>query len=112
YPALHQPANFIEQSLAGLERSLAGAFVLIFLALYVFLRDGRSALISIISIPFSLLAAIAVLNYFGYTLNTMTLSGFVVALGVLVDDAVVSIENILRRLRDNSQLEYQQPRAE
>jgi CzcA family heavy metal efflux pump len=112
YPALHQPANFIEQSLAGLERSLAIAFVLILLALYLFLRDSRSALISMISIPFSLLAAIAVLNFFGYTLNTMTLSGFVVALGVLVDDAVVSIENILRRLRDNSQLTYQQPRAD
>jgi CzcA family heavy metal efflux pump len=112
YPALHQPANFIEQSLSGLEGSLAIAAALILLFLYLFLRDGRSAFISIIAIPFSLLAAIVVLKLLGQSLNTMTLSGFVVALGVLVDDAVVSIENILRRLRDNSQLEYQQPRSE
>jgi CzcA family heavy metal efflux pump len=112
YPALHQPANFIEQSLAGLERSLAIAAALIVVFLYLFLRDGRSALLSAISIPFSLLAAIMVLKLLGQSLNTMTLSGFVVALGVLVDDAVVGIENILRRLRDNSQIDYQQPRAE
>src|SRR5258706_16065048 len=91
YPALHQPANFIERALEGLERSLAIAAVLILLALYLLLRDWRSALISMAAIPFSLLAAIAVLDQFGYTLNTMTLSGFVVALGVLVDDAVVGI---------------------
>jgi CzcA family heavy metal efflux pump len=104
YPALHQPANFIERAIGGLGRSLAIAAALIFVALYLFLRDWRSALISFISIPMSLLAAIAVLDQFGYTLNTMTLSGFVVALGVLVDDAVAGIENILRRLRENAQI--------
>ena len=104
YPALHQPATFIERALGGLERSMAIAALLIFFTLYAFLRDMRSAIISFISIPLSVLAAIAVLGYFGYTLNTMTLSGLIVALGVLVDDAVVSVENILRRLRDNAQL--------
>ncbi len=103
YPALHQPASFIERAIGSLERSLVIAAVLILLTLYAFLRDWRSALISFVSIPLSLLAAIAVLDHFGYTLNTMTLGGFVVALGVLVDDAVVGIENILRRLRENSQ---------
>ena len=109
YPALHQPATFIERSLHGLERSMAIAAVLILLTLYLFLRDWRSALISFVSIPLSLLAAIAVLNAFGYTLNTMTLSGFIVALGVLVDDAVIGIENILRRLRENSQEKTPRP---
>ena len=80
--------------------------------LYAFLRDWRSALISFVSIPLSLLVAIAVLDCFGYTLNTMTLSGFIVALGVLVDDAVAGIENILRRLRENSQEAMQRPRTE
>jgi len=112
YPALHQPANFIERSIRSLERSLAYAAILILAALYAFLRDWRSALISFFSIPLSLLTAIAVLNYFGYTLNTMTLSGFVVALGVLVDDAVAGIENILRRLRENSQHMSPRPRTE
>ena len=111
YPALHQPATFIERSLHGLERSMAIAAVLILMTLYLFLRDWRSALISFATIPMSLLAAIAVLNAFGYTLNTMTLSGFIVALGVLVDDAVIGIENILRRLRENSQETTPRPRA-
>lgn len=111
YPALHQPANFIELSLAGLVRALAIAAILIFVALLFLLRDGRSAFIALMAIPFSLLAAIAVLNHFGYTLNTMTLSGFVVALGVLVDDAVVGIENILRRLKDNTKANPPKPRV-
>ncbi|HEX3808180.1 MAG TPA: efflux RND transporter permease subunit, partial [Rhizomicrobium sp.] len=112
YPALHQPATFIERALGGLERSMVIAALLIFIALIAFLRDVRSAIISFISIPLSVLAAIAVLDFFGYTLNTMTLSGLIVALGVLVDDAVVSVENILRRLRDNSQSPTPLPRTD
>jgi CzcA family heavy metal efflux pump len=112
YPALHQPANFIERALTNLERSMAIAALLIFFTLYAFLRDLRSAVISFISIPLSVLAAVAVLGYCGYTMNTMTLSGLIVALGVLVDDAVVSVENILRRLRQNSQLSDPLPRTE
>jgi len=104
YPSLHQPATFIERALNSLERAMAIGAILIFFVLFAFLRDMRSAVISLISIPLSVLAAIGVLDYFGYTLNTMTLSGLVVALGVLVDDAVVSVENILRRLRENSQI--------
>ncbi|HUB84560.1 MAG TPA: efflux RND transporter permease subunit, partial [Rhizomicrobium sp.] len=112
YPALHQPANFIERALTNLERSMAIAALLIFFTLYAFLRDVRSAVISFISIPLSVLAAVAVLGYCGYTMNTMTLSGLIVALGVLVDDAVVSVENILRRLRQNAQLREPQPRTD
>ncbi|MGN6516468.1 MAG: efflux RND transporter permease subunit, partial [Rhizomicrobium sp.] len=112
YPALHQPATFIERALKGLGFAMGIAAVLIFFALYAFFRDVRSAIISIISIPLSVLAAIGVLRYFGYTLNTMTLSGLIVALGVLVDDAVVSVENILHRLRDNAQTRDPQPRTE
>ena len=102
YPALHRPANFIELALGNLENALAVAVFLILAVLYAFLRDWRSALIAFLAIPLSLLAAIAVLAHFGYTLNTMTLGGFAVALGVLVDDAIIGIENILRRLRENS----------
>ena len=105
YPALHRPANFIERALGNLEESLAIAAILILVLLYLFLRDVRAALIAFTAIPLSLLAAAAALNHMGMTLNTMTLGGFAVALGVLVDDAIIGIENILRRLRENARLE-------
>ncbi|HEY2677375.1 MAG TPA: efflux RND transporter permease subunit, partial [Steroidobacteraceae bacterium] len=101
YSSLHRPANFIESALRNLRDSLLIAVVLILALLYLFLRDVRAALIAFTAIPLSLLAAIAVLNRIGLTLNTMTLGGFAVALGVLVDDAIIGIENILRRLREN-----------
>src|SRR5579863_531175 len=101
YPALQRPANFIESALSSLEQSLVIAAILILAVLYLFLRDWRSALITFLAIPLSLLAATAVLDRMGYTLNTMTLGGFAVSLGVLVDDAIIGIENVLRRLGEN-----------
>jgi CzcA family heavy metal efflux pump len=102
YSRLHRPANFIERALGDLQHSLIIAAILIVVVLLLFLRDWRAALIAFSAIPLSLLAAIAVLDHYGYTLNTMTLGGFAVALGVLVDDAIIGIENIMRRLRENS----------
>jgi CzcA family heavy metal efflux pump len=110
YPALQRPANFIERALGDLRRSLIIAGVLIFVVLYLFLRDLRAAVIAFTAIPLSLLAASAVLDRLGLTLNTMTLGGFAVALGVLVDDAIIGIENILRRLRENRLLPQPQER--
>lgn len=112
YPGLHRPANFIERALGDLRQSLLIAAVLILAVLYLFLRDARAALIAFTAIPLSLLAAILVLNRMGQTLNTMTLGGFAVALGVLVDDAIIGIENILRRLRNNALLTTPLPRLE
>ena len=112
YPALHRPANFIERALGDLEESLTLAALLILAVLYLFLRDVRAALIAFSAIPLSLLAAVAVLDRMGLTLNTMTLGGFAVALGVLVDDAIIGIENIMRRLRENSRLAAPRPRLE
>jgi CzcA family heavy metal efflux pump len=112
YPALHRPANFIERALGNLEESLTLAAVLILAVLYLFMRDARAALIAFSAIPLSLLAAVAVLDHLGLTLNTMTLGGFAVALGVLVDDAIIGIENILRRLRENTRLSAPRPRLE
>ncbi|HEV8019079.1 MAG TPA: efflux RND transporter permease subunit [Steroidobacteraceae bacterium] len=112
YPALHRPANFIERALGNLEESLAIAAVLILALLYVFLRDIRAATIAFTAIPLSLLAAVAVLRWMGLTLNTMTLGGFAVALGVLVDDAIIGIENIMRRLRENAWLGAPRARLE
>jgi CzcA family heavy metal efflux pump len=101
-PALHRPASFIETALGNLSRTLAIGAFLIAIVLYAFLRDWRSALIAFMAIPLSLLAAVVVLDHFNVALNTLTLGGFAVALGVLVDDAVIYLENILRRLRENT----------
>jgi len=109
---LHRPANFIERALKNLEQSLVIAVILILAVLYLFLRDFRAALIAFTAIPLSLLAAVAVLDRMGLTLNTMTLGGFAVALGVLVDDAIIGIENILRRMRDNVRLPEPKARLE
>lgn len=112
FPRLQRPANFIERALSSLEHSLLIAAVLILAVLYVFLRDWRSALITFMAIPLSLLAATEVLRSLGHTLNTMTLGGFSVALGVLVDDAIIGIENVLRRLAENRTLATPRPRSE
>jgi CzcA family heavy metal efflux pump len=104
FPHLHRPANFIESALASLQRSLVIAAVLILAVLYLFLRDWRSAFITFLAIPLSLLATAFVLERMGQTLNTMTLGGFAVALGVLVDDAIIGVENVLRRLAENRAL--------
>ena len=112
YSRLHRPANFIERALGDLKESLVIAAVLILAVLYLFLRDFRAALIAFTAIPLSLLAAVAVLDRMGLTLNTMTLGGFAVALGVLVDDAIIGIENILRRLRENRTLASPKPRLD
>jgi len=105
FPALHRPATFIETALGNLGRTLAIGALLIGIVLYAFLRDWRSALIAFTAIPLSLLAAVVVLDHFNVALNTLTLGGFAVALGVLVDDAVIYLENILRRLRVNAALD-------
>lgn len=102
YPAIHRPATFVERSLANLERALLLGVGLILMVLYAFLRSMRTALISFAAIPLSLLAAVAALSALGQSLNTITLGGFAVALGVLVDDAIIDIENIMRRLREGA----------
>jgi CzcA family heavy metal efflux pump len=102
YPAMQRPANFIERALNSLEQSLGIAAILIFVVLYLFFRDWRSACIIFLAIPLSLTSSLIVLERAGYTLNTMTLAGFAMSLGVLVDDAIIDIENILRRLSQNA----------
>jgi CzcA family heavy metal efflux pump len=99
FPRLHRPANFIESALAGISRDLAVGAAMIALVLLLFLRSVRVALIIFMAIPLSLLAALIVLGLAGQTINTMTLGGLAVALGVVIDDAIVDVENIVRRLQ-------------
>ena len=101
-PTIFRPATFIEMSLQNLNRALLIGCVLVILVLIVFLYDWRTALISLMAIPLSLIAAALVLRYRGGTLNTMVLAGLVIALGEVVDDAIIDVENIVRRLRLNA----------
>ena len=96
---LHRPANFIASALGGIADDLAIGAVLIGVVLFLFMRDWRAVLISFVSIPLALLTAVIVIEAMGATINTMTLGGLAVALGVVVDDAVIDTENIVRRLR-------------
>lgn len=100
---LFRPANFIDTAMGNIRLSLyiGGALVIIVLTLFLF--DLRTAAIAIAAIPLSLLAGIIVLEKLGGTLNTMTLGGLAIAVGVVVDDAVIGVENIVRRLRENRQ---------
>lgn len=99
YPSLHRPATFIEVALHAMRDALLYGALLVVVVLILFLRSWRTALISFVTIPLSLLFAIAVMEHMGWTINIMTLSGLAVALGVVVDDAIIDVENILRRLR-------------
>ena len=108
-PKLFRPANFIETATHNLKRSLLIGAVLVVLVLSLFLFNLRTAAISCAAIPWSLLGAVIVLQKIGFSLNTMTLGGLAIAVGVVVDDAVINVENILRRLRENRHLPVPRP---
>jgi CzcA family heavy metal efflux pump len=98
---IFRPATFIEMSLRNLNRALLIGCVLAIIVLIFFLNDWRTALISALAIPTSLTIAALILHYRGGTINTMVLAGLIIALGELVDDAIIDVENIMRRLRIN-----------
>jgi CzcA family heavy metal efflux pump len=99
--SIFRPASFIQRSVSNLETAMLTGCLLVVAVLFAFLWSWRTALISAIAIPLSLAAAILVLRWLGGTLNTMVLAGLVIALGEVVDDAIIDVENILRRLREN-----------
>ena len=103
YPDLFRPANFIDTALHNVKSSLLIGGVLVVAILILFLFDLRTAAISCAAIPLSLLTAIEVMQYFGLSLNTMTLGGLAISVGIVVDDAIIDVENILRRLRESSE---------
>jgi len=101
YPRLFRAADFIQISLANIRSSLLLGGALVAIVLTLFLYNLRTAFISLTAIPLSLLMAIVVLTQMGATLNTITLGGLAIAIGEVVDDAIIDVENILRRLREN-----------
>ncbi len=100
-PTIFRPATFIERAIENLGHALLIGCVLVIVILVAFLFDWRTALISLTAIPLSLVSAVVVLTAFGITLNTMVIAGLVIALGEVVDDAIIDVENIVRRLRLN-----------
>ena len=97
-PDLFKPSNFIDASIKGLRVDIIiGAFFVISI-LYLFLFNFKTAFISAVAIPLSLLSAISVMSYFNFGLNVMVISGLAIALGEVVDDAIIDVENIFRRI--------------
>jgi CzcA family heavy metal efflux pump len=106
---LFRPANYIQASIESIGGHLAIGAALVIAVLFIFLYNVRTAFISAVAIPLSLLAAATVLVYFGISLNIMVLGGLAIALGEVVDDAIIDTENIFRRLRENLRLDAPRP---
>jgi len=107
---IFRQADFIDVAIHNVTSALRDGVVLVLIIVLLFLASGRASAIAILAIPLSLVTAIFVLSAFGATLNTMTLGGMAIAVGELVDDAVIDVENVLRRLKQNSLLAPEQRR--
>ena len=109
YPAMHRPATFIETALAHMKESILLGAGLVAVVLLIFIGNFRAALISLTAIPLSLLGTILIMDRLKINLDTMTLGGLAIAIGEVVDDAIIDVENIMRRLRSNSLLDKPLP---
>lgn len=105
---IFRQADFIDSSVNNLQQSLFEGAIFVIVVLFFFLMDIRTTLISVIAIPMSIIVTIFVLHAMGLTINTMTLGGIAIAIGSLVDDAIVDVENVYKRLRANRALPKEQ----
>jgi len=109
HPALFRPATFIDVALHNVTTSLLLGAALVTVILLLFLADWHAAAVSLTAIPLSLVTALIVLDRFGFTINTLTLGGLAIAIGEVVDDAIIDVENIARRVRENRALASPRP---
>lgn len=106
-----QQADFIKRSIGNVQSALIEGGVMVAVVLFLFLWNFRTTFITLTAIPLSLLAAVLVMDYFNLTINTMTLGGLAIAIGALVDDAIIGVENIFRRLKQNAHSQSPRPVA-
>src|SRR5215813_636424 len=103
-----QQATFIDRAIDNVQRALVEGGILVTIVLFLFLWNFRTTVISLTAIPLSLITAIIAMSYFGIGINTMTLGGLAIAIGELVDDAIIDVENVFRRLKQNAQSGFSQ----
>jgi len=101
-------ADFIQRALDNLMNALRDGSLLVVLVVFVFLMNLRASLITLIALPIALVASVLAIKFFGFTLNSMSLGGLAIAIGELVDDAIIDVENVVRRLKENSRLPEEQ----
>lgn len=104
---IFRQADFIENSVSNLQSSLFEGAIFVILILFIFLMNFRTTVISTIAIPMSVIITLLIIDALGFSVNTMTLGGIAIAIGSLVDDAIVDVENVYRHLRENRKLPYE-----
>ena len=98
---IFRQSRFIERSIGNVQKSLLEGGIFVVIVLFLFLANIRTTVISLVTLPLSLIASILALHYMGFTINTMSLGGMAIAIGSLVDDAIVDVENVYKRLHEN-----------
>ena len=98
---IFRQSRFIESSIGNVQKSLFEGGIFVVIVLFLFLANVRTTIISLVTLPLSLIASILALHHMGFTINTMSLGGMAIAIGSLVDDAIVDVENVYKRLREN-----------